>query len=186
MPNINWGDVEAKQDGGFEQLPAGAYVCAITAAEDNPERQYVVLTFDVMEGPKAEFFKNSQYPPRMWLSYKDGALGITKGRLDQITKDNPGFDAAAAFNANQSLFVAKKCGVVFRAEEYVDKRTGEVKMGSPRPDRIVPVSDVRAGKVKAPDPKTLSDEDVARLGGYRAGGAAATAASDDLSDVPFI
>ena len=187
MPNINWGSVEAKRDGGFEQLPAGAYVCAITNAEDNPERQYVMLTFDVMEGPKAEFFRNSQYPPRMYLSYKEGALGITKGRLSAITADNPGFDAEAAFNANQRLFVAKRCGVVFRAEEYVDRRTGEVRMGSPRPDRIVAVEDVRAGKVKAPGPKLLSDEDVERLGGHRAtAGVAAGVARDDLSDVPFL
>lgn len=186
MPNINWGNVEAKEEGAREQLPAGAYVCAIMDVEQNDAKEYTVLTFDIMEGPKAEFFKNSQYPPRMWLSWKPSALGMLKGRLEKIQADNPGFDAMAAFNNNAQLFVAKKCGVVFRAEEYVDKRTGEVKMGSPRPDRIVPVSDVRAGKVKAPDPKTLSDEDVARLGGYRAGGAAATAASDDLSDVPFI
>lgn len=194
MPNINWLDVEAKPDGGgFEELPAGAYVCAITKAESDPVKQYVVLEFDVMEGPHAEAFKNTQYPPRMWLSWKRGALPMTKGRLETIQADNPGFDALAAFNNNPDLFKARKCGVVFRAEEYVDRKTMEVRMGSPRPDRIVPVADVRAGKIAAPKPRILSDERVAELGGHRPDApdqsaqvpAGPTPSDLDGEDVPF-
>lgn len=187
MPNINWGTIEAKQDGDFERLPAGAYVCAITGAEDYPAKQYVVITLDIMDGPHAEEFKNSQYPPKIYLSYKDNALPMTKGRLETIQADNPGFDAMAAFNGNPRLLVSRKAGVLFRDEEYVS-RTGDVRT-SAKPYRIVSVADVRAGKLKTPKPKLLTDEEVAQKGGHREQAAAQVGASSttqvDEEDIPF-
>lgn len=191
MPNINWGSVEAKTDGDFQTIEPGAYVCAIMDAKTDQQNEYVVIDFDVMEGPKAECFKGSLFPPRMWLSWKDGALPMTKGRLETIQADNPGFDAMAAFNNDSDLFKAKKCGVVFRAEEYVDRKTGEVRMGSPKPYRIVPVADVRAGKIAAPKPRLLSDEQVEQRGGHRPekvarqAPAPSSTATVDEEDIPF-
>ena len=175
MKQINFDNIETiEQGGGFKDLPAGAYVCAIVGAEDVEDKEYARLAVDIIEGEFKDYFSEKFYDDKPWahsmvLSYKDGATiqGMLKGKLKVITECNPGFDAEAAWNGGDlSKFVGRAVGVVFREEEYEDRKTGEVKVGKARPDRFVSAEDVRAGKVKAPDVKTL------RSGGGRKRGTA--------------
>ena len=39
MKKINWKNVEEAKE--FEKLPAGGYICGITAVEDVPEKEYL-------------------------------------------------------------------------------------------------------------------------------------------------
>ena len=165
MRSVNFNEVEATAEGStYQQLPAGAYVCSIIAMEDFADKKYVRMMVDIIQGEHANYFSDKFYADKPWshsivLSYKDKALGMLKGRLQTIAGCNPGFDPEAAWNAgNLNMFVGKAVGVVFRAEEYLDKKTGEFKIGSPRPDRMCLLTDLMDPKNADPLPKTLKDE----------------------------
>lgn len=165
MRSVNFNEVEATTEGStYQQLPAGAYVCSIMAMEDFADKEYVRMTVDIIQGEHANYFSDKFYADKPWshsivLSYKDKALGMLKGRLQTIAGCNPGFDPEAAWNAgNLNMFVGKAVGVVFRAEEYLDKKTGEFKIGSPRPDRMCLLTDLMDPKNADPLPKTLKDD----------------------------
>ena len=200
MRSIQWSAVEAQQDGEYKQIEPGAYVATITGMTDNEAKEYVQLTFDIAEGPRKGFYSDSfwaskPYAHGMVLSYKDGALPMTKGRLEVIQQCNPGFDPFAAWDGGRlDMFVGRRVGVVLRAEEYFDKKTHEFKLGSPRCFRLCPMEDVRGGKYADVEPKTLDDEgrrrELRRLGfGDREadriiGGG--QSAAGDYSDIPFM
>ena len=199
MRSINFNDVEASVEGSsYQQLPAGAYVCSITAMEDFADKQYVRMTLDIIQGEYANYFSGPFYANKPWshsivLSYKDNALGMLKGRLQTITGCNPGFDSESAWNGGVlQMFVGKAVGVVFRAEEYLDKRTGEFKVGSPRPDRLCLLTDLAEPKNADLLPKMLKEDEKrkmlkdAGLSPVVGGGSVASAGPDLYTeDVPF-
>lgn len=164
MKPINFNAIEAIEPGEYKDLPAGPYVCTITAVDDFPGKEYLRVSVDIIQGDFKDFFSDKFYNDKPWakssvMSYKDNPTvqGMLKGKLKAITESNPGFDAEAAWNGGDpSKFVGKAVGVVFRQEEYMDDKTGEVKVGKARPDRFVRVDDVIAGKVGVPDVKPLS------------------------------
>lgn len=161
-------DIEEIQEGTFKRLPAGAYKCVIMAAEDVPEKNYAKFKLDILVGEYANFFSDPYYTEHpgnctVYMSYSTPkALGFTKGRLKTITKCNPGFDAEAMWNGaaeNPVLFqqfVGKIVGAVFQAEEYMDEKTGEVKVGNCRVNRLCDVADIDAGTVEIPEVKKYS------------------------------
>lgn len=166
MRKINFNEVEASIEGSsYQQLPAGAYVCSITGMDDFADKEYVRLSVDIVQGEYANYFSDKFYADKPWshsivLSYKDSALGMLKGRLQTITASNPGFDAEAAWNGGAlNMFVGKVACVVFRAEEYMDKKTGEFKLGSPRPDRLCLMADMSDPKNSDPLPKMMKDDE---------------------------
>lgn len=161
MRSINWSSVEERTEGAFDQLEAGAYTCTIQSVEDVPAKEYVRVLLDVADGARRGFFSDAFYTDKPWahsliLSYKDSALGMLKGRLKVIEACNPGFDPFAAWDAGRlDMFCGRKVGVVFRAEEYWDKKTEEFRVGSARPDRLCKLDEVPT--IKAPEPKMLDD-----------------------------
>lgn len=186
MRKINWDNYQAKTEGGSIGLPAGAYVCRITDMQDAPEREYVRMTVDVAEGEHAGHFSDDWGKAHPWghsmcLSYKESALGMTKGRLQAISDANPGFDAFAAWDAGRlDMFELRIIGVVFREEEY-EAQGGEIRT-SVKPDQLAMPADVREGKVKPKPCKRLKREDpVASVADY----IGAAPAKGDESDLPF-
>lgn len=160
--NIVWTDVESSSE-GYDSIEPGAYVAVITGMTDNQSREYMTLTFDIAEGEHKGYFSDNFYADKPWahsmiLSYKPTALPMTKGRLETITKCNPGFDALAAFNSNEQLFVGKGVGVVMRREQYLDRRSNTFKIGSPRAYRFCSIEDVSSGKFDSPADKMMTDE----------------------------
>ena len=53
-PIINWNEVKPSE-GGTQRPQAGGYVCVITKAEDVPEKQYLLVEFDISEGDFAGY-----------------------------------------------------------------------------------------------------------------------------------
>lgn len=159
MKSVNWNSIQASS-GGFERLPAGPYVVKIVDAKDNERREYIEFIFDIAEGPKANYFsddwgKNHPYAHHFFLSYKDSALGIAKGHLEAIGKSNPGFDPFAAFNAGRpDMFIGRLVGVNIQDEEY-EANDGTTKTRQ-NVVRIVKAQDVRDGKEKVFEKKTLA------------------------------
>ena len=209
MRNVNWGSVDAKTEGEFARIEPGAYVGCIGSMEDFPGKEYVQMLYDVAEGPRKGYYSDAFYSNKPWahnfyLSYKDTALGMLKGRLETIAACNPGFDPFAAWDAGRlDMFIGRKVGIVLREEEYWDKKTEEFRIGSPKCIRLCKLDDVST--INAPEPKMLDDAgkvDALVRAGYgqldaqqmvddlkaRAAsqGQPVAASPDDYSDVPFI
>jgi hypothetical protein len=162
MRQVNWESVEESTDGGRVGLEPGGYVVRILTIEDNEAREYVHLTWDIAEGEHAGHYsddwgKEHPFAHDLYLSYKDTALGMLKGRLSAITKSNPGFDAEAAWNGGQlTMFIGKLFGVNLREEEF----NGNMRL---KVGQVVDADAVRNGLVKPMKPK------------YESGGGAAPA-----------
>lgn len=168
MRKINWHEVTASFDGGFEQLPPGGYVVKITDMHDNEARQYVEVVWDVAEGEHAGRYSDAwgaehPYAHHFFMSYKDSALGMLKGRLKAIEESNPGFDPFAAWDAGRlDLFCGRLVGINLQEAEY-RTQDGEVRT---RLDvcQVVPADDVRQGKVRPRDLKRLDGSPEPRRG----------------------
>lgn len=207
MRSVNWGSVEASSEGGFARIEPGAYAGVITSVEDVPSKEYVRVLFDIDDGPFKGYFGDGFYADKPWahnviMSYKDSALGMLKGRLETIQACNPGFDPFAAWDAGRlDMFSGRKVGLVFREEEYWDKKTEEFRLGSARCYRFCRLDEVAT--IAAPKPKMLGDDEkvqaLVRAGygqldaqamveGMRAGAKVTRedAGQPDYSDVPFI
>ena len=161
MRNVNWGSVDAKTEGEFARIEPGAYVGCIGSMEDFPSKEYVQMLFDIIEGPHKGYFSDGFYADKPWahsliMSYKDTALGMLKGRLETIAACNAGFDPFAAWDAGRlDMFAGRKVGLVFREEEYWDKKTEEFKLGSARCFRLCKLDEVPT--MSATKPKMLDD-----------------------------
>lgn len=161
MRSVNWTSVDATTEGGFARIEPGAYVGCIGSMEDFPSKEYVQMLFDIIEGPHKGYYSDAFYSNKPWahrliMSYKDTALGMLKGRLDTIAACNPGFDPFAAWDAGRlDMFAGRKVGLVFREEEYWDKKTEEFRLGSARCFRLCKLDEVPT--MAAPKPKMLDD-----------------------------
>ena len=182
MRKFDWNSIQATGDGEFEALPAGPYVVKIVDMVDNEQREYVEVIFDIAEGPKAGFYsddfgKNHPYTHHFFMSYKQTALGMLKGRLEAIQKSNPGFDPFAAWDAARlDIFNNRIVGVNLQEEEY-EKRDGSIGTRL-NVCQIVDAQDVRDGKVKAREKKMMGGTSA-----QTSSGGASTAIYN--GDIPF-
>ena len=160
MRPLNLNSIKPAYEGESRQLPAGAYMCAITEVTDYPAREYLEVVLDIAEGEHTayfatDFYANKPYAHHMFFSYKETALGMLKGRLNTISEYNPGFDAVAALDAGRyELLVTRKVAVLWGAEERYNKKTDEFKVGFVQPLRLIRPDDWAKG-VAAPEPKML-------------------------------
>ena len=183
MRHVDWNSVTATDDGTFQQIPAGGYVVRITDVEDKESKQYVELVFDIAEGEHKGFYADAwglahPYAHHIFLSYKDSALGMLKGRLESIQASNAGFDAFAAWDAGRiDLFVDRLVGVNLQEEEY-ERNDGSVGTRI-NVCQVVDAQKVRDGLVKVREKKTLD--------GKKPTGAKSTEKKYDTSDIdlPF-
>lgn len=156
MKHIDWDKVEEVKS--FEKLPAGGYICGITAVEDVPDKEYLKFEFDIAEGEHKNEFRNLYEAKGFWAasfvkSYKDKARGFFKKMLTAFEKSNSGFK----FNDDEKVFKRKLIGLVVGYEEYT-ANDGTVKQ------RLVvvawlPVKDIKDGNFTVPKLKTLYGED---------------------------
>jgi hypothetical protein len=180
VKKLNWQNIQSSSDGGFEALPAGPYVAKIVDMVDKEDREYVEVVFDIAEGPKAGYYsddwgKQHPYAHHFFMSYKQTALGMLKGRLEAIQKSNPGFDPFAAWDAGRlDMFVGRVVGINLQEEEYLN-RDSEVRTRL-NVCQVVQAQDVRDGKVKARPKKDLKNKPATSTND--------TGVADDF-DIPF-
>lgn len=176
MPKIDMNAYQAAtaNNGEFERMPAGGYVCAIQAVRTSgtgygnktidyiAEKQYVKLIWDIIEGDYAGRYsddywsgEDKDYGHQFYMSWKN--LGAFKAVIQALEESNPGFDAMAAFEAdNWQLFIGKKIGLVIGEEEY-RANDGSIKLRYTLP-RAKSVQDIKAGKYRVPKLKKLEEE----------------------------
>lgn len=195
MRPINLSNIAEKAEGEFNRLKPGAYPCTIMRVEDVPDKEYFWVVVDIIAGEykdyfSADFYDDKDYAHRLCFSYKESAQGMLKGRLHVISDCNPGFDAEAAINAGkEQMLVGKAVGVVFREEEYYNKKTGEFEMGSARPDRVCRLTELEEERNAKPKPKMLSESQkraaMERAGVRQAAGTVVSASDIYDDDIPF-
>ena len=195
MRPIDLTNIEESVPGEYRRLEPGAYTCTIMKVEDVPSKSYLWVYVDIIQGEFANFFsddfyKDKPFAHRMCFSYKDDAkvLGMLKNRLHVISDCNPGFDAEAAFNAGkEQMLVGKAVGVVFREEEYYNKKTGEFEMGSPRPDRVCRIDEMGEERNAHPKPRMLTESEKAQAKARAGIGGGKTVRASDIynDDIPF-
>lgn len=187
-----YNNAEASTGGSeFKRMTAGGYVARIQAVRtkgfdygreiDYPdEKMYVKLIYDIAEGEFAGKFSDEYWSDeskdwghQIYLSWKN--MGAFKGNIIAIEESNPGFDAMAAFTADQwTLFIGKEVGIVLGEEEYLGN-DGTVKTRFTFP-RLKSTQDIRDGKFKVPKLKKLADD---------AEAPSTSEATDAYTDVPF-
>lgn len=165
MKTIDWNNVKAAS-GGFEKLPAGGYVCGITAVEDFESKEFLKFEFDIADGENKNYYRKIYEQNGKWVasfvkSYKDKALGYFKQMLECFEASNKGFE----INSNdENRFKRKLIGLVLGYEEYetTDKNGNPVVREKLIVDRILPVADIKAGKFEIPELKKLKGSTTAK------------------------
>lgn len=158
--------VEASGGGGdFQRLPAGGYVCKITKVEDhgNEEKPYLRVVYDIFEGDYARFYsddwgKENEWAHDMRQYYTPAAFGIFKGFLKAVDISNgTAFEAAAETGLDERKMVGLLIGLIIGEEEY-EANDGSIKTRL-RVRGARPIQNIREGKFKQPELKTLPDEE---------------------------
>lgn len=122
----NWNEVKESGNSEFKRLPAGGYVCRITKVKDFPDKEYLLIEYDVAEGEYKGWWAETEERAGFWgghfvRSYKDSAAGFFKGFISAVEKSNPGFEWAWDENA----LLGKLVGLVLNEEEY-RKNNGDI------------------------------------------------------------
>ena len=132
----NYDNIEPINNGGFEQLPPGAYNCIIKAAyeiKSQSGKTMLQLLLDVADGEYKDYFFNQfnsmgkKYGDVKWRGTynqltEGDSLGYFKGLIQDIQDSNPGY----IFNFDEKTLTGKKIGGVFGREQYKNN-LGELK-----------------------------------------------------------
>ena len=146
--------------GESKRLPAGGYICKYTNVEDNAEKQYLYMEFDIADGEFKDYYKQLAvqfdfWGGRCYRSYKENALPMFKRMCSAVTKSNKGFIFDGNEHCDESTLIGKKVGMILGEEEYVGN-DGSVK-SKLYVVREIPVEDIKAGKFKVPAIKKLAE-----------------------------
>lgn len=149
-----------QEAGDSTRLPAGGYICKYTNVEDNSEKQYLYMEFDIADGEFKGYYKDLEERMDFWggkcfRSYKEKALPMFKRMCSAVTKSNKGFIFDGNEHADESTLIGKKVGMVLGEEEYVGN-DGSIKTRL-YVAKEVAVEDIKAGKFKIPALKKLPD-----------------------------
>lgn len=148
------------ENGDYQSIPAGVYKAKITQVIDFPEREYLEIYYDIVDGEYKDYFagvlkRTGKDYSRTFRSYKEKALGFFKAFITAIEKTNNGY----YWNWDEKSLVGKYVVAVLGEEEYDD---GE----SPTIRKTVKLQEFRSseayreGKIKVPAIKKLSDADM--------------------------
>lgn len=165
---INLGDdyanIKGLQEGEFERLPVGGYVCLVllaTIGKTKTDKPQLILSLDIAEGEYAGFYKNADnYAPKLYqviYTRENKISPFFKGLLENFEKSNGDFKVFGK-NFDESQLNHKKIGVIFGEEEYFSK--GVIKT-TIKPVRTTTVENIRNGKFKIPELKKISIEKTA-------------------------
>lgn len=133
MINLNgYEKVDALQEGEYKKLPAGGYVCIVTAASATSTKTgkpMLVISFDIAEGRYKNLFAGRDNKPTLYQLIFDKEGGISpyfKGMLTNFEKSNTGFKIPAG-DFDEKELRGKYIGVLFGAEEFVT-REGDIRV----------------------------------------------------------
>ena len=140
----------------FEKVEAGGYICGIYAVEDVPEKEYLKISYDIVEGEKKGFYSKLKKEkgwelPMFIASYKETALPFFKGTITSIEKSNKGFK----FDNDETKLVGKKIGLVLFEKERINNNGKKVV--DMRVDKAHSVDAIKSGDFEIPERETIAD-----------------------------
>ena len=141
----------------FETVEAGGYICGIYAVEDVPEKEYLKISYDIVEGDKKGFYSKLKKEkgwelPAFIKSYKEGVpLQFFKGMTTAFEKSNKGFKWA---DKEQDL-VGKKVGLVLFEKERINNNGKKVV--DMRVDKVHSIDAIKSGDFEVPERETVAD-----------------------------
>ena len=158
MKKIDW-TKENEASGANDRLPAGGYICKITNVEDNPQREYLKIEYEIVDGQYKGWGEKTAgqgwWKLSFIRSYKPKARGFFKHFLAVLEKSNPGKFTVASFGADENVLRGLFLGLVVGYEEY-EGYDGAVKERLYVSD-IVPGQDIRSGNFKVPEFRKLEN-----------------------------
>lgn len=149
---------QVKANGEFDSLKPGGYIGVLYKAEDESDKEYLKVFFDIAEGEFTGYYKNLYSQFNFWggvfiRSYKEKALSMFKGFIKAVEESNVGY----VWNWDESTLKGKKVGLILQEEEYVP--TGGAHAGELRTrlivQKVVNVETIKSGKYKVPELKKL-------------------------------
>lgn len=131
MEKINWGAVQAQEEGEFAKVKPGGYVFQIKDVVDVPDKQYLKIAYDIQfPNELMDFYFNRlqragyDYPV-FYRSYKEAARGMFKAFLVAVEKSSSNF-SADRFDGDERKLKNLYFGAILREEEYINNQ-GEIK-----------------------------------------------------------
>ena len=158
MKKFNWNEIEENK--GYENVTPGGYICIITAVHDEPEKEYLILEYDIADGNFKGYYRNLYDAKGFWgasfiRSYKQKALGFFKSFLKAVEQSNKGF-IADKFDGDESKLKGKYVGLVLAEEEYKGKDdTVKTRLYV---SQILPACEIKNGKFMVPALKPLENK----------------------------
>lgn len=164
MQKTNWTDV--KESTGNSRPGAGGYVLKIVGVTDFSADGYLLLQWDYAEGDGFVDFNRAMQETQGWQYptfrqyYRGKSEGWMKHMLNTLERSNPGKFSTAAWQkeCDENQFNGLKFGALMGDEEYIDRKSGEVKTAT-KIRQLVDAADIRSGNFKIPALKKL-DSDV--------------------------
>ena len=148
-------DLSGVQEAGtYEKLPPGGYICGILNAIDYPNKEYLEIEFDIVDGHFKNHFKEQSKSLGFWggrfiRSYKKSALPFFKSFTTALYNSNNGFD----FDYDEQSLRGKYIGLVIGEEEYINRK-GELKT-SVYVKETRSIEAIQKGEFKIPELKKL-------------------------------
>ena len=176
MSKLDWNYDEVKKgatEKGFTNLEEGPVLVRILNAVDVEEKQYLKISFDIVEEPLKDYFKDmykrimqddKKWPNQatLYRSYKDSAKYFFAGFITALEKSNDGF----VFNPNNDWVKQIKDKVFianFGQQEYISNDLDN--NGKLIVKHILKVQETRSiqafkeGKIDVPDLTKLREND---------------------------
>lgn len=115
---------DVQEAGDFTRPVAGGYVCKITKAENDEDKEYLKLEYDIAEGEFKDYYKELDEKKGYWLgrfikSYKEKALPFFKSFCTAVTESNDKYIFDGDEHCDERTLVGKKIGLVLGEEDYV-------------------------------------------------------------------
>lgn len=155
-----WDDLDAtKEVVEFESIEKGIYPCVIMGVEDDPNKEYLIIKFDIAKGDKQYIFskqcnKDLENWPKQgttYRSYKTTASKFFRAFITALEKSNASKNFK--WNWDETKLVGLYFAGVFGEEEYLDKNN-EVKI-STKLQEIRSLQAMKNGEIKIPELKKL-------------------------------
>ena len=123
----NWENIT--ESTSFKRLAPGGYIVKLLNVEDHPDKEYLRISFDIVEGDEKGYFKkqydNDKRPERKWpnagsfiRSYKDSAASMFKGFTGAVERSNKGY----VWNFEEKTLVGKLVGLIIADEQYQNQK----------------------------------------------------------------
>ena len=156
-----------QEAGEFTRPTPGAYICGIYKAEDFPEKKYIKVTYDIIEGEFKGYYEEQRKnnPDWAWAgayvkSYKEKALPMFKRFCTAVSRSNGKFVFdGGKVNHDEKTLKGKKIGLILGEEEY-EGNDGTIKT------RLYVVREFSIDKLseqKVPELKRLKVDDAASI-----------------------